>query len=191
MTARYAVFVGLVGLWLWGEWENWRASHALVRAIAVTPKASEAVVVLGFRNAGKRANALNRWRVRAGLRSRDPQVGRSRIVLAGGAVAGQVSEAALMAQYAARLGYRGELVLEDRSTTTWENIQNVIPLIEDADRIKIVSNPLHAEKGRRHLQQLRPDLAARLVRGSEYRFGEWMPLKPVAAVLGRRALRGV
>ncbi|WP_433715198.1 YdcF family protein [Nocardia sp. CA-084685] len=167
---------------LWGEWENWRASRRLVGSVK---GASEAVVVLGYRNAGQRANIMNRWRVRAGLRSIDPAV-RTRLVLCGGACAGPRTEAALMARYATQTrGYRGELVLEDQSRTTWENISFAIPYLEDVDRIKIVSIPLHAEKARQYLAQQRPELASRLVRGADYRFGEWMLVKPVVAIYGR------
>ncbi|WP_433755454.1 YdcF family protein [Nocardia sp. CA-135398] len=172
---------GLVLVLLWGEWENWRASRRLVGSVTGT---SEAVVVLGYRNAGTRANLMNRWRVRAGLRSIDPTVS-TRLVLCGGACAGPRSEAALMARYATQTcGYRGELVLEDQSRTTWENISFAIPYLQDVDRIKIVSIPLHAEKGRQYLAQQRPELASRLVRGADYRFGEWMAVKPVVAIYG-------
>lgn len=173
---------GLVLVLLWGEWENWRASHRLVGSITGT---SEAIVVLGYRNAGTRANIMNRWRVRAGLRSIDPTVVSSRLVLCGGACAGPRSEAALMARYATETcGYRGELVLEDQSRTTWENISFAIPYLKDRDRIKIVSIPLHAEKARQYLAQQCPELATRLVRGADYRFGEWMAAKPLLACYG-------
>ena len=125
---------------------------------------SEAVVVLGFRNRGRRANVVNRWRVRLGLRARQPELGPSRLVLCGGAVASVVPEADLMARYAREeLGYTGPLVTETQSRSTWENIHNAIPLIEAADHIKIVSNFWHTPKARRYLKQLRPDLAARLI----------------------------
>lgn len=125
---------------------------------------SEAVVVLGFRNRGRRANVVNRWRVRLGLRARQPERGPSRLVLCGGAVASVVPEADLMARYAREeLGYTGLLVTETQSRSTWENIRNAIPLIEAADHIKIVSNFWHTPKARRYLKQLRPDLAARLI----------------------------
>jgi hypothetical protein len=68
-----------------------------------------------------------------------------------------ISEAELTATYArASCGYTGVLITETESRTTWENIQNVIPLIADADRIKIVSNSLHAERARAHLREQRP-----------------------------------
>jgi uncharacterized SAM-binding protein YcdF (DUF218 family) len=176
-----------VAVLLWGEVENWRSSCRLVGGAVGT---SEAVVVLGFRNRGSRANAVNRWRVRAGLRSQDPAATVRRLVLCGGGPPGDPTEAAVMAAYAREsCGYRGEVVIEDRSRTTWENIANSLPHLEEADRIKIVSNPFHAEKGRLYLTRLRPDLAERLVRGDDYHFGEWMPLKPLAAVYGRWVLR--
>lgn len=108
------------------------------------------------------------------------------MVFCGGAVGGATAEAELMAAYARARGYSGSLAVETASRTTWENIHNAIPLIEGADRIKIVSNPLHAEKARGYLVRMRPDLAARLVRGAEYRFGEWTIVKPMFAVIGYR-----
>jgi len=151
---------------------------------------TEAIVVLGYRNRGTRANTLNRYRVRAGLRSRDPRATESVLVLCGGGVASTVSEAELMARYARRRGYTGQIRQDRDSTSTWENIQNAIPLIEHADTIKIVSNSLHAEQGRAYLWKLRPDLAERLVRAEEHRYGELALIKPLAAVLGLRSLHG-
>ncbi|SFM18073.1 DUF218 domain [Nocardia asteroides] len=171
-----------IGLMLWGEWMNWRASR---RGIGPVRPGSEAVLVLGYRDPGPRANAMNRWRVRAGLRSIDAAAPRTRLVLSGGACAGPVSEAALMADYA-RLerGYRGEFVLEESSRSTWENIAFAIPYLKDVDRIKIVSLPTHAATARDYLAEQAPELAARLERGRDYRFGEWLPLKPVIALYG-------
>ncbi|APE35064.1 GdmH transporter [Nocardia mangyaensis] len=182
-----------ISVMLWGEWANWRASR---RWVGTVPAGSEAVVVLGYRNAGPDANAMNRWRVRAGLRSIDPAA-ESRLVLCGGACAGPRSEAALMARYARdSRGYEGEIVLEESSRSTWENVAFAIPCLKDVDRIKIVSLPTHAETARHYLAEQSPELAERLVRGKDYRFGEWMPLKPVVALYGvakgrRRRTRAV
>lgn len=181
MQTRTRVTIAATSLLLlWGEWTNWRASR---RFTARTTGGSEAVLVLGYRNSGARANAMNRWRVRAGLRSIDPDAAGSRLILSGGACAGPHSEAALMAGYAIGVrGYRGELVLEEHSHSTWQNIEFAIHHLEDADRIKIVSLPVHAAQARRYLARQRPDLMPRLTRGGEYRFGEWMPLKPLVTL---------
>lgn len=101
-------------------------------------------------------------------------------------------EAQLMAEYAKSLpGFDGVTVVEDRAATTWENITNVLPLLEDADRIKIVSQPAHALKARAYLWRQRPDLAGRLVRADDYRLGEWLPGKPLLAAYGLWKLRGL
>jgi uncharacterized SAM-binding protein YcdF (DUF218 family) len=87
-----------------------------------------------------------------------------------------------MAAYARGRGYRGT-VLEEAGRTTWENVTNVVPLLEDADRIKIVSDPFHALKARTYLVRQRPDLTSRLVSSADYRPGEWFVLKPIVAAL--------
>lgn len=141
--------------------------------------------MLGYGNRGERANFVNRFRVRAGIRSLDPTAARNLLVLCGGPVHSATPEATVMQRCARDLGFRGAIELETASRSTWENITNAIPMIEHADTIAIVSNAPHAERGREILWRQRPDLAARLVRGAEHRFGA----TPVMTILG--ALRVV
>lgn len=175
----------------WGEWLNWRWSRTLVGDGG--GGAVEAVVVLGYRNPQETANLVNRWRVRAGLRSlAGGGVRESRVIFCGGATTGGAAEARLMADYATSvLKFDGTVLLEDQSTTTWENITNVIPLLEGVDRIKIVSQPAHAVKARAYLRRQRPDLAEKLVRADDYRPGEWLVAKPLLALYGLRTLRNL
>jgi uncharacterized SAM-binding protein YcdF (DUF218 family) len=180
----------LVAGLLWSEFEHWRSSRRGLGSQPGQRGTGEAVVALGLRNRGSRANAINRWRVRAALRSRQPERGPSRLVLCGGPVGGTVPEAELMACYAREeRGYSGVLITELTSRSTLENVQRVISFIEDADRIKFVSNSLHAEQARVYLRQLRPDLADRLVPAADYRFGELMLVKPALTAIGRWRLR--
>lgn len=174
----------------WGEWLNWRWSRALVKDGA---GATEAVVVLGYRNPRVTANVINRWRVRAGIRSiAADRVRGTRVIFSGGAPSGGAAEARVMAAYATSvLAFDGTVVLEDRSGSTWENITNVIPLIEDVDHIKIVSQPAHALKARAYMRRQRPDLAEKLVRADDYRPGEWLIVKPLLALYGLWTLRGL
>jgi uncharacterized SAM-binding protein YcdF (DUF218 family) len=174
-----------------GEFAHWRASRRRLGEAnrATLAGGREAIVVLGFRNRGSRANFINRYRVRAGIRSLDPAARESVLVLCGGTAGGAVPEAELMARYAREIGFQGPLRLERESRSTRENVVNAIPLIEDADSIKVVSNSLHAEKGRAYLWRLRPDLGERLRRGADYRFGELLLVKPVAALVGLAKLR--
>ncbi|GAA3548231.1 hypothetical protein GCM10022222_34780 [Amycolatopsis ultiminotia] len=179
-----------VAVLVWGEWWNWRRSRAVVET---GEGVSEAVVVLGYRNPRPTANFVNRWRVRAGLRSvRDGRGQDTRVIFSGGADGDDVSEARLMAGYARSvLGFDGHVLIEDTSRTTWENVTNVLPLLEDVDRIKFVSQPAHAFKARAYLRRRRPDLAGKLVPAHDYRPGEWLLLKPLLALHGMVALRGL
>ncbi len=180
---------GVVAL-AWGEWLNWRWSRALV---GNSRGVSEAVVVLGYRNPQATANLVNRWRVRAGLRSIAADRERdTRVIFSGGATGTGAAEARLMADYAKSvLDFEGTVFLEDQSRTTWENVTNVIPLLEDVDRIKIASQPAHALKARAYLRRQRPDLADRLVLADDYRPGEWLIVKPLLALYGLWTLRGL
>ena len=176
------VLAGMAGATLlWGELVHWRASRALTHSAA---GGTEAVVVLGFRNrARERVNMINRWRVRAGLRSIDPRARSSRLVLCGAACHRDgLSEAAMMARYARKeRGFTGDLLIEQESRSTWQNVANAIPLIEDTDRIKVVPHSVHGGRARLYLQHQRPDLASRMVRAADYRPGEWVLLKPFFA----------
>ncbi|WP_330326796.1 YdcF family protein [Streptomyces pseudovenezuelae] len=197
MRRRTGLAVAGAAALVWGEWLNRRWSRALVgdaeRGDAEGAGASSAVVVLGYRNSRATVNLVNRWRVRAGIRSVTAGGGHgTRVIFSGGTTGDGPTEARLMADYArSALGFDGPVLLEDRSTTTWENITNVIPLIEDVDRIKIVSQPAHALKARAYLRRQRPDLAARLVRADDYRPGEWIVVKPLLALYGLWTLRAL
>ncbi|MCZ0978270.1 YdcF family protein [Streptomyces diastatochromogenes] len=179
-----------VALLAWGEWLNRRWSKTLVNPDG---QGSRAVVVLGYRNPSDSINLVNRWRVRAGLRSVGTDDGADTVVVfSGGPVGGDVAEARLMAEHARSvLRFEGRVLVEDRSRNTWENITHVIPLLADARRITIVSQPAHALKARAYLRRQRPDLAARLVPGEDYRLGEWTLFKPLLAAYGLWSLRGI
>ncbi len=190
MRRRTGLAIAGAAALAWGEWVNWRWSRALVSS---SGGSSTAVVVLGYRNPQSTANLINRWRVRAGIRSiTSDGAQKTCVIFSGGATSSGVTEARLMADYAKSvLAFNGTVLLEDQSTTTWENIMHVIPLLEDVDRIKIASQPAHALKARAYFRRQRPDLAERLVRADDYRPGEWMAVKPLLALYGLWTLRGV
>ncbi|HZC69965.1 MAG TPA: YdcF family protein [Jatrophihabitans sp.] len=153
---------------------------------------AEAVVVLGYRNRRPRINTINKSRVRIGVRSIAHDRHGTRVIFSGGATAGGPPEAQLMADCAkSALGFDGRMLVEDQSRSTWENVTNVIPLIESADRVKIASQPGHARKARPYLRRQRPDLAAKLVSACDYRVGEWSIVKPLLAAYGLWTLRGL
>lgn len=190
MQRRTGLAIAGAAALAWSEWLNWRWSRLLV---GNSEGASEAVVVLGYRNPQMTANLINRWRVRAGLRSiAEGGAHETCVIFSGGATNSGATEAQGMADYAkTALGFDGTVLLENQSATTWENITNVIPLLEGADRIKITSQPAHALKARAYLRRQRPDLAERLVLADDYRPGEWIAVKPLLAVYGLWTLRGL
>lgn len=190
MRARGWVLTGVLAatgaILLGSELLHRRSSVRGFTGLDQKPGSDEAVVVLGYSDPGPRAHLINRYRVRAGMRSQRPGLGPTRLVFTGGPVAGPVPEAELMAAYARQCGYSGELITETASRTTRENIVNVIPVIDNAYRIKIVSNSLHAEQARGELWRELPDLARRLVPADDYRFGELTLIKPLMVGLAVR-----
>ncbi|SEB35002.1 DUF218 domain-containing protein [Paramicrobacterium humi] len=143
--------------------------------------AHTAVVVLGFANRTPEINAINKWRVRSGIAT--AVLYQADLLVFSGGDPGGFCEAEIMATYAQELGYRGPIETEAASQTTEENLQNTAHLMESADRIALVSNPLHAYRARKLLAHLRPDLARRLVRTREVRSGRWSILIPIGTLV--------
>lgn len=142
------------------------------------------IVLLGFANRRPRINMINRWRARIAVRCARSWPAAT-IICSGGAVHGPVAEAELLRRYLrAQLGWSGQIIVEDASRSTWDNVRNVTPLLLDADWIIFASNSLHAEKARAYLRRQRPDLAARLVPGPDHRWGEMAAVKPIFAMVG-------
>ena len=189
MTGATIAVATVIAVALAADVYHWLSSRRGLPRRRTTPPRVEAIVVLGYGNRGVRANAVNRYRVRAGIRSIDPRVPRTVLVLSGGAVHSSVPEARIMARYARERGYRGPIALETGSRSTRENLREIIPLIEDADSIAIVSNSPHAEMARAALAEQRPDLASRLRRAADHRFGEVLPFKILGTVVSIRHRR--
>jgi hypothetical protein len=156
------------------EWAVWRASRQALPAGATDPGRTvpgECVLVLGCP-----LPILHRWRVRIAVRSTDPT--QARFIFSGGAVRSEIPEGRMMADYAIHeLGVPERNVLvEDQSRSTVENIVNSLPLMADAPAIKIASDTYHARRARRNLYDESPDAATRLVRARDYLFLEWAVL---------------
>lgn len=116
----------MAGLIAWAEWETCRASRDGLGSRAGD---GTAAIVLGCP-----LPILQHWWVRIAVRSADRH--RSRFVFSGAAIRTPVSEARMMADYAiVRPGVPPEnVVIEDRSRTTVENVVNAGELIGAAQR---------------------------------------------------------
>lgn len=140
------------------------------------PGERRALIVLGYPSRpGGGVHPLQQWRCRIAARSCPPG---ALVVFSGGPDASGRSEAAAMADLGRRFGVPADrVVLEERATSTWQNIEFSAPLVAGADVIVIISNPLHALRGRRFLRRQWPELADRLAPAADYRFGEYWWLK--------------
>jgi uncharacterized SAM-binding protein YcdF (DUF218 family) len=118
----------------------------------------------------------------------------TRIVFSGGSRGAGPSEANVMAALAVSLGIAPDVVvLEEGATTTGENVELSLPLVEDCDEIAFCSDPMHAARARCYALSQRPDLAGRLVGADDYRLFErwWLKLPATAyeATIGTRNRR--
>ncbi|WIB77509.1 YdcF family protein [Curtobacterium sp. MCPF17_002] len=193
VLAAALVGAAVVGALTWGEVVHASAARRARTLPQVERGDDVVIVVLGFRDGGRRANIVNRWRARIAVRTARrvaPSARAVTIVCSGGAVRGRTPEATLLRQYIlGSPGWTGSVLVEQTSTSTWENVRNVQPVIEQADRIIFASNGLHAEKAREYLRRQRPDLSSRLARAVDYVPGEMTVLKPLFAAVGLRKLR--
>jgi uncharacterized SAM-binding protein YcdF (DUF218 family) len=176
---------GLVGLICWGEFVTWRdSSQHLPPSAPVPASGPKTIVVLGYPTARDgTASVVQRYRVRVALR--DYRDGDTMIFCGGVTRAGVKSEAAAMADYAVLKGLpQAAVVLEDRSQSTSQNIEYMRRLAGSGP-IVIASNTFHARRARAYLWMQDRELAGRLQRGSDYRPGELLLLKPLLALYGR------
>lgn len=185
---RLIGLVIVVAALFWGEWASWRASRQEYPRPGPPVGGGEVIVVLGYPSAD-RPNIVQRYRVRVAVRSRDHAADRSVLVFTGARTrpGAHRSEASVMAEYA--VGSLGvdpsDVILEERATTTWENVQYSLPLIMPFSAVKIASNTFHARKARRYLWRQAPAVAARLRPARDHEFGELLPFKPLLALYRR------
>lgn len=167
------------------EWAHRRASHRLLGP-AHEPRRDgfDVVVVLGYpATSGGRTRALQRWRCMIAARSLAPERD-GFLIFTGSAVHGPWIEAEVMAAYTREhLGVSADRIrIETSAETTWQNIEFTTPFFEQADRVMIASDPMHAARARRYLRAQRPDLARRLAPADDYRpLERWWLKVPTAA----------
>lgn len=164
-------------------------SHAVARRIGTRRPAQEtgrreAIIVLGFpSHPDGRVHPLQAWRADIAARSINPRAAQTRVVCTGFAGGNPRSEAAVLAELlVARHVPANWIELEEKATTTWQNIEYAIPMVADAEVIRIASNGLHALRGRRFVRRQFPELAERLAPARDYRLGERWWWKPPAMV---------
>jgi len=185
------VGIGAVVAVAGAEFLHWRASRQEFGRVSAS--GSEAVLVLGYpaRRDG-RPHPLQRWRCEIAVRSMDLRRDGT-IVFSGARTGSGWVEAQVMADYARRvLGVPAQrILLETEAHNTWQNIEFSIPMIERADIIKIVSDPMHAARARGYLRAQRPDLADRLAATADYRFLDhwWLKVPQAGYELGEKFLR--
>ncbi|HIW92581.1 MAG TPA: YdcF family protein [Candidatus Corynebacterium avicola] len=140
--------------------------YAFIYGRITRPRHADAVVVLGAGLNGTEPTPLLAARVDHGisvLRSLQKAGEDVVLVLSGGQGADEeISEAESMARYAERAGVpREQMVLEDRSTTTEENLQFTRDLVGQDARFVVVTSNYHALRAAALTEQL--DLDARVV----------------------------
>lgn len=109
------------------------------------------VLVLGYpTEADGTPHPVQRFRVQAGVDAyREKRC--SRIILSGGAVKNQYVEADTMAEIARSFGVpEKDIIIENTSRTTWENIGCSARYLENDSRVFLVSDTFHAQRAKRY-----------------------------------------
>ncbi|MDA3038173.1 MAG: YdcF family protein [Actinomycetota bacterium] len=182
----------MIALVVIGEVADWagRRGPRLPHDNAAT--AAAAVVVLSFGGDNPFARNVQRWRVSMALAAAARHRS-STVVFTGGAGKGRTTEASQMAKEARRQGLAAaSIVLEERASSTWENVHLSAPLVSAAQPIVVVSDGLHARRARNYWAEQFP--FDTVIVDDRYRFGDHFWLKTPAAMakllrLGRAAAR--
>lgn len=175
---RRAILVGVVSVALTAilvvEFADWNARRAGSR---LPSQQQGVVVVLGLPSNNALTRAVQRWRVDMGIRA-FRRCSCSTIIFTGGTPKSSVSEASQMATLARHRGFNAkQIILEEDSTTTWENVTMAEKLIGDAAFVVIVSDGVHADRARRYWQQQFPRSTQRILVDPEYRLFDHFWLK--------------
>lgn len=183
---------GVLGVMVTGLISLWCACTAHSRAsMTPIPDADNvAVVVLGYpsRRNGK-PHPLQVWRTQIAEAAARVH-GASLVVFTGRGRRGEPSEAQVMADLA-RLPNGLVTILEEESTTTWQNVAHAFRLVTDAEIVVIVSDPLHAARARSYwLKQNEADVA-RVFVTTESSFWDhwWLKLPTAIDAVGRALIR--
>lgn len=154
-----------------------------------------AVLVLGYpQRADGSPHPVQRWRVAAGA-GIFKEEGCRLMVLTGGVPKTRRPEAEVMAELAAEAGVPPKLMAQEKaSTNTWENAKLSAPLLRRYERIFVVSDPLHARRGRRYFCRQDTALCPRVHAWAPYRplemYGrKWYALLYETAALVRDACK--
>jgi hypothetical protein len=137
-----------------------------------------AVLVLGYpARADGSPRAMQRRRVDAAVETMRA-AGCGAMIISGGDPHGGAVEADVMGMLARNAGVAPEaIVLERAARNTWENVKLTLPELEKHPALYIVSDSLHAHRGKRYLCKQRPDLCSRARAAGFYRFGDLYALK--------------
>ncbi|MCB1693953.1 MAG: YdcF family protein [Pseudomonadales bacterium] len=116
------------------------------------------VLVLGYpAKPDGSADAVQKFRVDTAIH-RYQVSGCTRFILSGGAVANRFEESDVMRSWAIERGVEPDrLVIEPRARSTWENIACSTPLVPASSPLIIVSDSLHALRGKRYFCRQNPE----------------------------------
>ena len=109
------------------------------------------VLVPGYRG---RFRSVERWRIGVALAT-VREHGGGRLVVSG--FGGEAERLAALVPSVV------PVILEPEARSTFENVQRSLSFLEDAEAIAVASDRFHVRRAVAYLQQLRPDLAARIV----------------------------
>ena len=138
-------------------------------AVAVPPPGRGVIVVLGVPGTNAATRAVQRWRVELAVQTWR-WLACNRVIFTGGAVRSEEAEAAQMAAVARRLGLDpAVIVVEDSSTSTWENVTKASQLAGDVDYVVLVSDALHAARARNYWRDQHPGPVPALFLADRYR----------------------